>query len=378
MSEVGAKSCIFREECEKKEPERLCDEENLRVLYVAGTRAKECLIIADSTKPGNNAWSDLSCDIHDIDANNDDTPEYQKMIEMGEKYSSNDSGEKEHLVDINEKISQYNHLKEEKDKIIKELESVAKITIKPSEQEKHISTDTVDSNYMRGNMYGTMMHKFFELAVKEVWKGILKHKSGVIQLDQIEISDEDIKAMIRKSVAAGLESESLTSGQCKRLKIKDNIEQILSKTLIEQEEILTKHLFKEFEKIGNALINDKEFWNDLVEAEAIYPEMPFEFKAEKDNVKDDIKKYQQGQDIYVRGTMDLVLELKDRFIIWDYKSNVITPSEDVDAFTQRLYREYEPQLRIYKEALKNIIANDETKCNKPIETKLYHRFRNED
>ena len=71
--------------------------------------------------------------------------------------------------------------------------------------------------------------------------------------------------------------------------------------------------------------------------------------------------------------MDLLLELEDRFGSGDYKSDVIRTGESLKEFEERLRESYAPQLRIYVEALKCILASDEEKKGKKIETKLYHR-----
>ena len=51
---------------------------------MSGTRPKECLIIADTSKRA--IWSDLTQGVADINVDVQETPEYQKMIVIGVDY----------------------------------------------------------------------------------------------------------------------------------------------------------------------------------------------------------------------------------------------------------------------------------------------------
>ncbi|MDD6657517.1 MAG: UvrD-helicase domain-containing protein [Lachnospiraceae bacterium] len=341
----------------------LQEEEELRVLYVSGTRPKECLIISNVDKAY--AWSDLSEGIADINTSDAGVPEYQKIIALGDGYISKGASTSMDSLKVESQMMAFNAHEITKKKLSK-LISIAELSIRPSDQETHSSTDNVDPKYMCGNLYGTMMHKFFELLISAEWKKKLS----------TSFTEEELTIIIRKSVASGLESERLSQKQCERLKIDPKL---AFEDISTQQDELTKHIFPEFKLLGEAILNDKEFQNDLSSAKAIYTEMPFELNLTEDGIKaiaPDIKGgYVKGQEIHVKGTMDLLLELDDRFIIWDYKSDVIKVGESVSALEARLKCDYAPQLRVYEEALKNIMALDKTKGVTTIETKLYHRFR---
>ena len=208
----------------------------------------------------------------------------------------------------------------------------------------------------------------FELLILAEWK----------KKQTYSFTDEELTVFVRKAVAAGLESERLSLKQCERLLIEEDKRNELSTASVgEQQEELTKHMLPELKKLADAIMQDEEFRNDLMAAKAIYTELPFELNLDAAGIAGiapDIKDgYEEGQAVHVRGTMDLLLELDDRFVIWDYKSDVIRNGESLKEFEERLRESYAPQLRIYVEALKCILASDEEKKGKKIETTVYHR-----
>ncbi|MGN0438049.1 MAG: UvrD-helicase domain-containing protein [Lachnospiraceae bacterium] len=346
---------------------QLQTEEELRVLYVSGTRPKECLIIADSDKE--NAWSDLSRDLPIIDDTDGNTPEYQKMIVQGVDYKAGaniSSATSKAMICVDTRMDSFVKDQGLKKKGREELCTISELTLRPSDQEQHSSSDSVDSSYMCGNLYGTMMHRFFELLIAEEWKKKLS----------TDFTEEELTLIVRRAVAAGLESESLTQKQCERLKLDT---QLAKADGAKQQEELTKHMLPEFRKLGDGILKDSEFQADLKSAKVIYTELQFELHLDEDGIQSiagDIKGgYCQGQAIHVRGTMDLLLEMDDRFVIWDYKSDVLKVGESIPSLETRLQHDYAPQLRVYEAALKNIVASDPERSGKPIEAKLYHRFR---
>lgn len=358
----------------------LHQEEELRVLYVAGTRAKECLIIGESGKPS--VWTALTRGLQCIDLEDSFTPDYQKMIVQGELYQGTGSagacaavGKKVVAQEMAAYETLYNRKKEE----IETLTGVGEITIKPSLQEIHSSTDQVDPAYMCGNLYGTIMHRFFELLIGQEWRKKQQYEAGQISLEEITtFGQEELTGLIRRAVWAGLESESLSPKQCERLKIDPALAQQDRKTQLEK---LAEHLTSEYTNLAKGILKDSEFQKDLMEATAIFPEIPFELKYRPEDIPAIAgyirEGYQQGQMVRVRGTMDLLMETGDQFIVWDYKSDVIKIGETIPEFTKRLYGDYEPQLQIYQSALRTMVADDSDRSKKSIQTKLYHRFRNE-
>lgn len=353
--------------------QKLQDEENLRILYVSGTRPKECLIIADTSKRA--IWSDLTQGVADINVDVQETPEYQKMIVIGVDYkkpeatteiTKSSEGEKSGMLSVDSLTEDYTKDNVSKACKIESLKTVSEITIHPSELEQHSGTDNVVKGYMYGNLYGTMMHKFFELLIMAEWS---KGLSTVF-------SDEELEEFARKAVAAGLESEKLTPMQCERLKVDSKL---ALEDISKQQEELTKHMIPELSILGKAILADAKFQDDLKAAKNIETEMPFELNLDASGIaaiSADIKGgYRVGQEIHVRGTMDLLLELEDSFIIWDYKSDLMRMGENKTTFEARLKKDYAPQLRVYEVALSNITAADASRSSKKIETKIYHRFR---
>ncbi len=373
----------------EKEPlVKLNDEEKLRVIYVAATRAEECLIIseANESKP-NYAWDNLSCDIDAIDDEDTSIPEYQKMIAQGAYYEEEKTSSKtQKLLKIEDQLEEYQTEHEKKTDAIEKLITVSEITIRPSDQENHGNNGNTESSYMRGNLYGTMMHRFFELLIGSEWKKKKACDEGKCSPEDIRRIDEsEIAVLVRRAVETGLASERLTPRQCKMLLVdqndKLNAPDLYAKDEKEQLEKLTEHLLPDFSKLAEGIMKDEEFQKDLTDAKQIFTELPFELNLDEDNINaiaESIKGgYIVGQGVHIRGTMDLLLELEDKFIIWDYKSDVKQVGEEINDLEARLISNYTPQLNVYRAAIKNIVRDDPERNKKAIETKLYQRFRAE-
>ncbi len=373
---------------EKESLVKLKEEEELRIIYVAATRAEECLIIseANESKP-NYAWDNLSCDIEAIDDEDSTIPEYQKMIAQGAYYEEEKTSSKtQKLLKIEDQLEEYQTEHEKKTDAIEKLITVSEITIRPSDQENHGNNGNTESNYMRGNLYGTMMHRFFELLIGSEWKKKKACGEGKCSPEDIRRIDEsEIAVLVRRAVETGLASERLTPRQCKMLLVDQNDKlkapDLYAKDEKEQLDKLTEHLLPDFSKLAEGIMKDEEFQKDLTDAKQIYTELPFELNLDEDNINaiaESIKGgYIAGQGVHIRGTMDLLLELEDKFIIWDYKSDVKQVGEQINDLEARLISNYTPQLNVYRAAIKNILKDDPERNKKAIETKLYHRFRAE-
>lgn len=352
-------------------------EEELRVLYVSGTRPKECLIIAEGK--GDSAWKDLLSGITDIDTTAATTPEYQKMIAMGEAYVAPTplSTKSIDLRNIDGQMTTFRADAVNKKHALEALKTISEVSVHPSDQELHNNVEAVDPSYMCGNLFGIMMHKFFELLVGAEWKKKKLYDEGKCSYGEVNsFAKNELNAMIRQAVMTGLKGERLSTKQCQRLKIDPTI---ATEEEGVQQKKLTEHLEPEFTKLAEALLKDAEIQGNIMSSQCLYTEMPFELNLDKSGVsmvENSIKvSFKAGQEVHIKGVMDLVLEQEDRFIIWDYKSDVIKVGESSTEMNVRLNSDYEAQLRIYKAALKSAVANDPTRNKKDVETKIYHRFR---
>jgi ATP-dependent helicase/nuclease subunit A len=87
---------------------------------------------------------------------------------------------------------------------------------------------------------------------------------------------------------------------------------------------------------------DSEIGMRASRAEKLYKEVSF-----------NIKKEMFGEKIIIQGTIDCYFEEDGKYILLDYKSNYISNSED-DAEIERIAENYRVQLELYREALEKI------------------------
>ena len=176
--------------------------------------------------------------------------------------------------------------------------------ISPSDKEIHDDKREFENiNRPKGTVFGTIMHRCFELVVNDIR------------------NNKDL-----------------------------NIENIVNRAVLESEEEVS--LYKDYlMKIINNFINS-DLIDKIKNSDSIYTELPFYIYENKE---------------YLHGFIDLLLVIKDRFIIVDYKSDALYKDETKDEFKKRLDKQYSGQLALYKGAVKNIFNVSDDK----IETIIY-------
>ena len=395
-----------------KEAEDRLEEERIRLLYVACTRAKNALMIstsnlknkgrgwdknenytawevllennANSNANAQNAIDNVSCIT--TDENNAEEPKVQQIQNNLEE---NDClGRIFDLQDIPQGIEETNQKENTRIKFVianpSHLEKGRKV--REQEQEKEILEEadhlSAGDNTLiqekfeaskaipHGNMYGTILHKMFEQVVLKAHSLLRENK------EPDGITDPEWNCMVNAAVEEGMACHVLNRTQCKNLSI-PNPENVMNKSEQEQKEMVQKALCENLIEHGKKLLVDSEMMDEIKGAKNIYTELPFAMTISSERAMQiheavGIKNYEEGQEVFVNGVMDLLLEFEDGYyVIWDYKSNCKKQDETIQDFETRLQEEYETQLAMYEEALRQFAPD----TVKKVEKKLYHLYR---
>jgi len=344
--------------------QRLRNDEHLRLLYVASTRAKEAVIVASGDRvdargrlSNNTAWKELE----NFTNCNDETKQICKGVLDYEAFVQNPMNtqtlhsEEWGIVDAHEDYQ--NHMKTMTGKIEQSKKPVAN-HVNPSKFMNHItktgeeSSDyTLGKHSFRGNLYGIIVHKFFQLLVD----------AGFSEIDQIK--DAELEVMMKKSVLAGLESETLTERQCVFLNLDKDLEWA---SVIDQSKGIYDALHDDLMEKSTNLGNDKDFWELIKQADAVYTELPFQLMvnpSETSMLADllILENEDNEKKTYIRGIMDLVVANGKNYTIIDYKTNVKGDGEDLAKFKENLNGIYKPQLDLYEVALKEMLGDVKVK-----------------
>ena len=295
------------------------ESETIRLEYVAATRAKQALVFMDryNNKPGNmfcGGYDLISLDtVEDIvsayecpeDAS-DDT-KVLKLKDREERGKEDElSGQLKRIVYSSESPSDY------EDDSAGRTDRTAEGPDKTAGKEKR-SSELIPRP--TGNIFGTVMHRAFELIVnrRDADPGIL-----------------------------GIGPEELVMS-CVRQAVNESIQDINDEETPVYEEFLREAVFA----FG------RWFWkSDLKrDADRIYTELPFSYMKRKDD--------KDVPPVWMHGEADLVIRLKDGgYYIIDYKSDSDEAYPDEAAFTERLKGKYSPQIIAYKEAVGYVFGAD--------------------
>ena len=356
--------------------------EEMRVLYVALTRAKEKLIITGMSK--------------DIDK---ELKSKEKMLEifnkenLEEKLNFNLVGKYSSYLDWLELVYEYNK-KSEIDNIIKlkiynKDELISKLSNDSVEEINLIEKikDDIEKaeNINEADKIERAKNKE-EILTKLKWKYKYERKSKIptktsvtklkeIELENLSYDIEDIinnvrdnKNGIKTNKEYALlsdkpkfmeETESLNSAQkgtimhlCVQLldesknysfdDLKEFIQDLTNRNIISKQEAdsVNIHTLYKYTK--------SELWNDLREAREIHKEEAFYINVDAGTIFDDAE---EGENILVQGIIDLYyIDKEGKVILVDYKTDYV-PDGDVS----KLEEKYKVQLELYKEALEQAL-----------------------
>lgn len=359
------------DETERKEIEKTFKNAEIdRLLYVAATRAKSVLIVADGE--GKNLFLNPLArniekeiisqrEIQDKSKNTEFTKE--KEIEL---YITKD-------LRIIKEISNpsyfritpsgFEAFREGNVEDFYEGQTIFKSpNFKKSEIIELDSTSTINAyKGPRGNIFGTMVHRALE---------ILVNKSN--RLNNIE--ENIIDYAIRLSIDESIDNLELNKTNIRLLYSfnKNKVKEILDMRMKEGNEkvrrIIKDSLYKYLRKVLINFISNEgiiELFND---AEKIFTELPFTIAIDRNNKKvldklsslisqDKIRMVKKDdKTMLVNGVMDLVIKSKENnWTILDYKTDV-SFREDIDS---KLRKAYTSQLEGYKILFEEIMKDED-------------------
>ena len=356
--------------------------EEMRVLYVALTRAKEKLIITGMSK--------------DIDK---ELKSKEKMLEifnkenLEEKLNFNLVGKYSSYLDWLELVYEYNKKREidniinlkiyNKDELISKLSNdsveeinlIEKIKDDIEKAENINEADKIEREKNKEEILTKLKWKY-----KYERKSKIPTKTSVTKLKEIELENlsydiEDIinnvrnnKNGIKTNKEYALlsdkpkfmeETESLNSAQkgtimhlCVQLldesknysfdDLKEFIQDLTNRNIISKQEAdsVNIHTLYKYTK--------SELWNDLREAREIHKEEALYINVDAGTIFDDAE---EGENILVQGIIDLYyIDKEGKVILVDYKTDYV-PDGDVS----KLEEKYKVQLELYKEALEQAL-----------------------
>ena len=228
-----------------------------------------------------------------------------------------------------------NNTNDEEDKDQQDIEA---------QDEKDKVTIGKDNIEIKGAVYGTIMHRIFELIVN----------SYVINKKILGINDKEVKSIINLAIIESYDTIS-------KFKLFESGKQKIDDYIGKLKEVL----HEDVEKFLKSDLMTKTIPN----AKQIFTELSFEYVDNEYKVEND-KKFKDGLESLVNGRADLVIINKDdSVLIVDYKSNIngsLSPAN----FKKHLDNEYKAQLDFYKRVLNKVCQEDEGK----IETQIYNKY----
>ena len=330
--EYNADAKAALEKAEEQEAAEL-----IRLEYVAATRAKEVLIVTESY--GSGAFlSDYTVPVEKNIAN-------IFLREMEEEKNEADviltAGETSFAIPT------------------EEMKQMMSISLSPShlegslqnDEESHILTAEERNKFPRrpkGNVFGTTMHRSFELLLKQ---------------------EGDVSTCVCQAIIENAD-DLLVEGRRRYLEKGEPAELYLTAVRNFLEPALIR--FQDDATMCVLLENAKSIYTELSFSYYTSPkEHPQMFAAIGEHLEKHKYQISSEQLVWVNGTADLVVEDKDGKIhIIDFKSDT-KYVDSMDAFEASLYEKYEGQLLLYKYSMSRIFGVDLSQ----ISAELYHLYR---
>ena len=319
--------------------------EEMRVLYVALTRAKEKLVITGIEKDVNDS----------IDSKQKELEIYKDNIEN--KMNPNLVGKYKSYIDWIELV----YLKN-KDKDIMKFNIINKKDIlKENPEEKEENKDIIKEIQNRAiskeninKIKQELEWKYkFEESVElpsELSVSKIKELKNNVQLQNQEVSFAKPNFLIEKTELTGAEKGTIMHLCLQKLNHKEeyDLEKLkrMVKSLVEKEIILQK----EADSVNYSKILEffkSEIWQEMKEAKLVEQEKAFYFNIKANEIYD----VKSEEDILVQGIIDLYyINKDDELVLVDYKTDYVENNNE-----EILKEKYDIQLAIYKKALEKAL-----------------------
>ena len=319
--------------------------EEMRVLYVALTRAKEKLVITGIEKDVNDSidskQKELEIYIDNIEnkMNPNLVGKYKSYIDWIELvYLKNKDKDimKFNIINKKDILKENTEEKEENKDIIKEIQNraVSKENINKIKQELEWKYKFEESVELPS-----------ELSVSKI-----KELKNNVQLQNQEVSFAKPNFLIEKTELTGAQKGTIMHLCLQKLNHKEeyDLEKLkrMVKSLVEKEIILQKEADSvNYNKILEFFKSD--IWKEMKEAKLVEQEKPFYFNIKANEIYD----VKSEEDILVQGIIDLYyINKDDELILVDYKTDYVENNNE-----EILKEKYDIQLAIYKKALEKAL-----------------------
>ena len=320
--------------------------EEMRVLYVALTRAKEKLIITGTSKDFEKSLKEKEDMLSLYNAKNGEKIEERllkkytsyldwiTLLMLKDKEQSKinlyvhklEENTKQEVEDVQEQKEERQQNEEEIEKIRKELEWQYKYSIS-----SQIPTKTSASKLKE--------EKNKEITEIELDELLNNKKEYHMQVPKFASKEKEKISNARKGTLVHLCIQKLDST---KEYTKEDLQNLIQ-NLVDREIILRE----EAEVIPIIALQNylkSNLWQELKDAKEIHKEEPFYLELSANRVN---KEYPQDENILLQGIMDLYyINKNDELVLVDYKTDYVEKNEE-----QKLIEKYQEQLNLYKEAL---------------------------
>lgn len=316
--------------------------EEMRILYVALTRAKEKLIIVGRQKDVNKKMSEKQklLEIYSTIDDNKINPyllqKYKTYLDWLELiYLKEGVANTKNLFTVN-----INKREKTSVKIENEVEDIAKKIIEESnknndEQEKEKIKEILNWQYKHQSIEG--------IPTKTSVSKLKEKREQEVQITQEpKFINEDAKTKL-----TGAQKGTLIHLCLQKMKETEeyNLEKITE--LIEElkdKEIITEIEAQNIDKEKLLEYTNSQLWTELKQAKEIHKEHPFYINIKASRIYNQINK-EDDEEILVQGVIDLFfIDKDDKLILVDYKTDYVQNENE-------LVEKYKGQLDLYKEAL---------------------------
>ncbi len=316
--------------------------EEMRILYVALTRAKEKLIIVGRQKDVNKKMSEKQklLEIYSTIDDNKINPyllqKYKTYLDWLELiYLKEGVANTKNLFTVN-----INKREKTSVKIENEVEDISKKIIEESnknndEQEKEKIKEILNWQYKHQSIEG--------IPTKTSVSKLKEKREQEVQITQEpKFINEDAKTKL-----TGAQKGTLIHLCLQKMKETEeyNLEKITE--LIEElkdKEIITEIEAQNIDKEKLLEYTNSQLWTELKQAKEIHKEHPFYINIKASRIYNQINK-EDDEEILVQGVIDLFfIDKDDKLILVDYKTDYVQNENE-------LVERYKGQLDLYKEAL---------------------------
>lgn len=311
--------------------------EEMRVLYVALTRAKDKLIIVGTGSKTEKKLQEIQTEINAYYAFNKPEKLNPSIVEKGKSY-----------LEWMELVYEYNQNSGISLNIINKSELTKNTS--SNLQEENISKKKVlekIENHLVDEKEYEKINKLLEFKYRYEKDIELQAKTSVTALKQTKEIQKKIPTFAEDKTIKGARRGTLIHLILSKLEkektieeVKETIEKLVNKNIITEEE---KNVL-DMQIIQNYL--NSTLYKDLLEAKEVKRETPFYLNIDSNEIYEGTT-----EKILVQGVIDLYYISKDnKLVLVDYKTDYVTNNNE-----QELVEKYKVQLELYKRALEKAL-----------------------